>query len=262
MKHPFTSATLALLSLGFGIHAQQLPPYEYNGPQDETLWTGFDKYSWSLAWTTLGQLAPYSDFIGVGQVTQTAELHFTVTVDHALVGCTNGASIVIYGAFEGIDGFYPPRDRDPYFPTNQSRIVFAATTNKFEYWPGRMFWNSTEIPIPTVPRYPYERPTLRWLNRSWWNVDRDDGVLFTQFTNVLQAVRFDRNWTNYFHLVRDGKTSTSNRVREDSFWDIFNLGLMASPARRAIMLADPLVDDTLKLYLNTPTWGFSHLEEE
>ena len=102
---------------------------------------------------------------------------------------------------------------------------------------------------------------MRSFNRSWWPVERDDGVLFTQFTNIIQAVRVDRNWTNYFELVRDGLISTSDRVREDSFWDMGVLCFYGTHAQRAIILADPLVDSRLKDLLNTPDWGMPHLEE-
>ena len=48
----------------------------------------------------------------------------------------------------------------------------------------------------SIPRITMtENNTLCFLNRSWWYLERDDGLLLTQFTNVLQAVRFDRNWT-------------------------------------------------------------------
>ena len=93
-----------------------------------------------------------------------------------------------------------------------------------------------------------------YLNRSWWYVDRDEGVLFNQFTNVLQAVRFDRNWTNYYSLCRDGASSTSNRVREDSFWDMRFLAVVATDERMQIMLADPLVDPKHKQCLLNEGW--------
>ena len=92
-------------------------------------------------------------------------------------------------------------------------------------------------------------------------ITHDDGVLFTQFTNIVQAVRFDRNWTNYFHLVRDGATFTSDRVREDSFWDMGILSFYGTHAQRAIILADPLVDDVFKTLINTPGWGKPELEK-
>jgi hypothetical protein len=102
---------------------------------------------------------------------------------------------------------------------------------------------------------------LRYLNRSWWHVERDDGLLTTQFTNVLQAVRFDRNWTNYFHLCRDGEYSASNRVREDSAGDMRDVAFYATHAQRSFILADPLVKPNHKALLAFPEWGLPDFEE-
>jgi len=115
-----------------------------------------------------------------------------------------------------------------------------------------MYWSSPEIPRP--PKRVQTNYELRYLNRSWWYPERDDGVLFTQFTNILQAVRFDRNWTNYFELCRDGATSTSNRVREDSFWDMRLLSAVATPERVQIILDDPLVHISHKTLLLSGNW--------
>jgi hypothetical protein len=176
-------------------------------------------------------------------------------VDHALAGCANGAVIVAHDVPVGLIG---EDDINAYRPENNSRIVFAVYTNLV---PRRMqmFWNSPEIPIEPTKIFPDYQ--MRYLNRSWWPVERDDGALFTQFTNVIQAVRVDHNWTNYFELVRDGLTSTSNRVREDSFWDMGVLCFYGTHAQRAIILADPLVDDVFKGLINTPGWGKPELEE-
>ena len=233
--------TLITLALGACLYAQVgPPPHVYQGPPDDMYWTGTENYDVFTRTTTLGLLARYSDVIGMGQVSNRTDDHLTVTVDYALVGCTNGQSIVMYetppiqwagGGGNGI--------KSDYMPTNNSRIVFAAFTN--DYSGGRrMFWNSPEIPYP--PPNIQTNYELRYLNRSWWYPERDDGVLFTQFTNVLQAVRFDRNWTNFFYLCRDGAFSASNRVKEDSYWDIRVLAASATDERAQFMLDDPLVD--------------------
>jgi len=87
--------TITLLPLGICLHAQQ-QNFIYEGPPDDTYWTGESDYSYLFPKTTLGTLARYSDAIGVGKVSNKIDDHLTVTVDHALVGCTNGASIVMY----------------------------------------------------------------------------------------------------------------------------------------------------------------------
>ena len=115
-----------------------------------------------------------------------------------------------------------------------------------------MYWNSPVT--PRVPKYVLPQYELHYYNRSWWYPERDDGVLFTQFTNVLQAVRFDRNWTNFFYLCRDGATSPSNRVREDSFWDMRHLAAFSTDERAQFILDDPLVDPKHKKCLLTDRW--------
>jgi len=241
MKHPATTAILALLTLGVNLHAQNW----YEGPKDDIFWAKRSDidYDFALIWTTLGPLARYSDIIGVGQVSQKEEDHFTVTIDHALVGCTNGAVIVVHDGYDnGRESVWP--GMEAYFPTNLGRIVFAAHTNQYDFGWSQMFWNHAEIPV--APLHIHERLSLNYLNRSWWYVDRDDGLLFTQFTNVLQAVRFDRNWTNYFYLCRDGANSPSDRVREDSFRNLRSLTGQATAEQAQFILADPLVDQKHK----------------
>ena len=117
-----------------------------------------------------------------------------------------------------------------------------------------MFWSLPTLEIHLPKQNVLTRNQLRYLNRSWWPVDRDDGVLFNQFTNVLQAVRFDRNWTNFFYLCRDGANSPSNRVREDSFWDMRFLAMFATDERAQFMLDDPLVDPVHTEGIFTGNW--------
>ena len=115
-----------------------------------------------------------------------------------------------------------------------------------------MYWKHAEIPLQ--PEYIKKHLSLRYLNRTWWYADRDDGLLLTQFTNVLQAVRFDRNWTNYFYLCRDGANSPSNRVREDSFKDLRKFSVFSTDAQAQFILDDPLVDPKHKEMILAPNW--------
>ena len=91
--------------------------------------------------------------------------------------------------------------------------------------------------------------TYRTNARSWWDPNRDNGILMEHFTNVLQAVRIDRNWTNYFHLVRDGMYKDSIRVKEDSFYDLRNLIFYATTNQAHLIYNDPLVSPEHKAYL-------------
>ena len=261
MKRLLTQ-TIPLLALGVCLHADPVAIvdfYEnaYIGPRDDVYWKSSWDYFSLRSRTTLGTLARYSDIIGVGQISNREENHFTITVDHALVGCTNGAVIVIYerppdGGEESVKD-----DITPYISTNDSRIVFAAYTNVYA-GTARMYWSSPEIPLPaeeTLPHY-----EMIYYNRSWWYPERDDGVLFTQFTNIIQAVRFERNWTNFFYLCRDGANSTSNRVKEDSFWDLFELVRFATNERAQLILDDPLVIPLLKTIPFLENWRPTELD--
>ena len=67
------------------------------------------------------------------------------------------------------------------------------------------------------------------------------------FNNVIQAVRVERNWTNYFYLCRDGTYSTSARVRKDSYDDLRALVCNATTIEQLKFIKnDPLVDEEIK----------------
>jgi len=71
-----------------------------------------------------GLLARYSDVIGVGTASNRENTHFTVTVDHAVVGCTNGAVIVVHDVPVGL---LEEDDINAYRPENDSRIEYRET---------------------------------------------------------------------------------------------------------------------------------------
>jgi len=267
MKKFMTCATLVIFSLAACQQAQRTPldskstflnPYSlgYDGIRDETWATGSPhewRHEFIIRKTTLGILARYSDIIGVGRL-EKAETNpgaFIAVVDHALIGCENDERIVIHS-----DMNWVPDDKKllDYMPANQSRIVFAVYTNKYSLLSQNMFWDSPEIPFKAKSISDYFI-FLRHYDRSWWHLERDDGVLFDHFTNVIQAVRFDRNWTNYFELCRDGAFSTSNRVREDSFWDMRALVMYATREQEKFINKDPRVDSRHKAFLFRDDWG-------
>ena len=165
MKKILTT-TLATLILCIIVVSQEQPPYPtaYDGPYDNTYWTGWNWHSYDSmsSFTTLGSLAHNSDIIGVGIVSGLADDHFTVTVDHALVGCTNGAAIVVWEDPKTLRTHYPFNTKADYMPTNDSRIVFSVYTN--EHGGGiRVYWS---LPENEVPYYPpvqiLTRYQLRW----------------------------------------------------------------------------------------------------
>jgi len=79
--------------------------------------------------------------------------------------------------------------------------------------------------------------------RSWFYPDADDGLLFTHLTNVIRTVRTERNFTNYYEVVRDAVNSPSERVKNDSRHDLRDLMKHASPDHLLFMQNDPLFPD-------------------
>ena len=227
----------------------------YKGPKDDTWWTDTIQYRYIHQWTTLGKLARYSDVIGVGVVSNKQFDHFTVTVDISLIGCTNGAVYTVYKGSGYRDSFKGVGDMDAYMPTNNSRIVFAARTNEFSVVMDHNYFNTTGFPHPPssiLPRY-----ELRYLNRSWWYPERDDGLLFSQFTNLIQTARINRDWTNYFYICRDGAFSESNRVREDAFYDMGTIIYNATDEQRIWLLKDIHLGEQDRALLLRDDWSYA-----
>ena len=247
------------------VHAQEPRAWEikypqvakaYKGPKDDTWWTDTVQYLYIHHWTTLAKLAFYSDVIGIGVVSNKETDHFTITVDTPVAGCTNGDIYTVYKAKD--EKMRGVGDMDAYMPTNNSRIVFAVHTNVFETRMDQYYFTTTgflEPPISVLPRY-----ELRYLNRSWWYPERDDGLLFTQFTNIIQTARVNRDWTNYFYLCRDGALSASNRVREDAFYDMNRIIRSATDEQKAWLLEEPL-DDYHRALLSRNNWSYADIEK-
>jgi len=256
----------ALLTLGVLLHAQRTA-VDYDGILDDTYWSNTSDYWIANLTTRLSQFARYSDVIGIGKVSDMQTVpyttrfghiiprrHFTVTVDDALVGCTNGQPIMVRVNYTDIhmDELHDTKISD-YLPTNDSRIVFAVSSNDYGNIRGVMFWNHPALYFPS-PEKVYTEYQLYGLNRSWWPPERDGGELFNHFTNLIHVLRVEHNWTNYYHLMRDATNSPSARVREDSFWAMRGLALFASDEEKQFMLDDPLVDSKHKECLLVPGW--------
>ena len=210
--------------------------YPYRGIRDDAR----EYYEAFVPKTSLAVLANYADVIATGTVVSQNWQDMTVRVDHALAGCSNAQNIVIRKCFDiELAGHY-----ENLFPTNSGNIVFAALAydNKIP-----SDYDMSDIVSNTI--IPHTNAPLYWLQhdtRQWWYANRDDGILLTQFTNVLQAVRIEPNWTNYYHLLRDGFSSPSNRVKEDSFNDLWCLLLNASSEQVEMILAEPWICSELK----------------
>jgi len=175
--------------------------------------------------------------------------YYDVQIETAFIGCTNGQIIRMYRWVS---------DNEKNTPVANSNFVFAATTNHTYYSDGAWDWN---IPHELIKEYPYDtedcvpddyKPLymLKDSRRSWWYPNDPEGQLLTQhLTNAIHLLRMERNWTNYYHLVRDGFSSTSQRIKEDVEWDLRFL-IRSSPTDELnFMNNDPLFPPSLKSYL-------------
>ena len=233
-----------------------IAPFQYEGPESETQF-----YDWDLdvPATSLGVLARGSDAIGIGTVVSHNWQYMNIHVDQAFAGCTNNQTIVIeklrdIRLLEHPDFF----EYEHLFPTNSGKIVFSAMVlDKEGYRYNNYFMADLFYPYPdnylaaptngSVYGFAYDK-------RQWWYADRDDGVLLTQLTNIMQHVRIEPNMTNFYHLVRDGLSSTSSRVREDSHNDLWNFIDFSYPRpdRREFIENDPLLPPEFKAILYRP----------
>jgi len=248
--------------------------WTYSGPRDERMPPGYNSYG-----ATLGRHAKFMDMAAVAdviaetwaeppEILELWEGHFlpnerevigtlTVRVVDAIYGCTNGQEIVLVKPNPKTPGFYD-RDFDPnfeYYPTNNSRIVVVGDIH---VTPDRLL-NSRFAPryweLPATPEVivsPADNLYLAGFTRQWWHEGYQDNLPYTHLTNLLHVTRKERNWTNYYHAVRDGVPSPSNRVWEDSFGDLEVLYREATPEQFRFMYNDPLLNNEIKL--NMKEW--------
>ena len=183
--------------------------------------------------------------------------YIKVRVVTPIYGCTNGQEIVLLK----IDPRPPERNMafwNPdfeYFPTNHSRIVFAAIIHAppYEVITGKLppaWWTPKkwkQPPDPEIIFTPVDEPTLAdepalyGMTRNWWYEGYQDNLPYTHLTNLVQAARREHNWTNYYHVVRDAvPTPSAPRIWTDSYLDIIDLLCRASQAQFEYMMNDPL----------------------
>ena len=232
--------------------------YRYKGPHDDAIvYYDHSHYWYKRNETTFGRLAKYSDIIAIGHVVTQDVDKIMVTVDTPVVGCTNRQSVAIYHRVT--DGTPDDFELHPELfvgmptlpritPTNNAQIVFCVYSNLFDQiFNGYIDWRGDQQPYQdstTFPQYQFMHN-----ERSWWYVDRDNGLLRDHFTNVVQAVRMDRNWTNYFHLCRDGANMNSIRIKEDSYYDMEKFCIFSNTNQMNFINADPLVLPEHKVFL-------------
>ena len=224
-----------------------LASLSYLGPRDELMPKLSDfGYGIIRGETTFGMLVKFSDSGGIGEVINRGHLeerdldYFTMRVSQAFWGCTNGQILNVYDD-ERKTIMSANNQVVVLAPTNHARFVFVVSTNVHEIYHMEYDlydWNHEThlFPITTNTMFFY----LKYGTRSWWYEDYQGGHLTTQLTNVLRTARTHRNWTNYYEVCRDGASVPSNRVQEDSFYDLRRLISRGSDDELDFMDKDPL----------------------
>ena len=219
------TATFLILTTATKINADELGPPE-----------------WS---SSMSILAICSDMAGVATILPENEREdFDVKVETPFFGCTNQQLIALGDLFLGHHGVDPTT----VFTSKLGPIVFFAYTNS--HYNGEI--GDWRISIEERNQGVFEaepEPSLLKVRdgmRSWFPVDTDNGLLFAHLTNVVHTLRTERNWTNYYEVVRSGVTSASERVSNDSKHDLRELIKYADPAQLLLMKNDPLFPVGLK----------------
>ena len=248
MKKFFTTLFALTLSTGLAFAI-----WHYSGPWDERMPP--DQHYYDI---TLGWLAQYNDFSGMADVIEDEAVapdfphgYFKLRIVNAIYGCTNGQELVIRkDDLQNLGGDFPAV-YDPlfeYYPTNHSRIVFAALTKFYESDPHFSAKDWKSPPQPETIMTPTNPPGMFWGDtRSWWYDGYQDNLPYTHFTNLVHVTRIERNWTNFYHFCRDAVPSPSARIWKDSFHDLEELFFKATREQWDFMMNDPLLNNEVKL---------------
>jgi len=209
-----TLLTLSLASLALaerqlrypGPPDESIPPPRYNVPNRVTL-------GYVPKWSDAGGVA---DVIEEGHSAEYGIDYLKLRVVSANYGCTNGQELIVHKE-DMSNPEYPESLTYAYYPTNLSRIVFNVETNQYNFiiWP--LFWNERDYRLNDDMAITNSTPYYRFFSttRSWWYLDNQGGEPYAFWTNAVQFVRLEPNWTNYYELVRSGASSISNRVKEN-----------------------------------------------
>ena len=241
MKKMLTLFVLTNLLACLGVASPQPANYAdgigYAGPDEKSASSGYIN-----GLVSLGSLAHMLDVGAVAEVIgvepKTAEYpngFLMVRVVNSIYGCTNGQELVVTQSRASND----PND----YPTNNSRIVFVGIgLNPGEQ---RSPFTAQEWRLPvqaeTIHSPTNATPSLFKHTRSWWYDGYQDDLPYTHLTNLVHVARRERNWTNFYHVVRDAIPSPSSpRVWMDSYVDLYILLNRATEAQFEYMSNDPL----------------------
>jgi len=220
--------------------------WDYTGPWDERSTSFLVSLNYTLGW-----YAQNANAVALVEVfeegTEHPETDFgfvKARVVNAFFGCTNGQELVILKHGHNPDGLpTDPSDWDfIFFPTNNSRVVCALIEQhpprKLPLWTPKVWKQSA--PPPTLVSST-NSPMFHGSIRCWWDEDYQNNLPLVHLTNLLHSAQVERNWTNFYYKVRDAvPTSASPRVWHDSFRDIAELLMRATPAQFNFIMNDPL----------------------
>ena len=186
-----------------------------------------------------GYLAQSSDIIGKGVVVRSIHDEFDIRITQAMIGCTNGQVFT----------FWQDIDELECFPTNQSEVVVTVATNEYYFPYGNFsyFHNDIRDGIPQTFR---QLPLLPCRDRCWFYADADNGEQYLYFTNALQNIRIQKNWTNYYEICRSSILSQSSRVKEDFLFSLDLLIAYSTALELQWIKNDPLLDIGVKNYIH------------
>ena len=221
---------------------------------------------------TLGWFAQKADVIALADVIEDGAAipgheffedgFLRVQVVNAIYGCTNGQELLItkfdplevHHHFFGNERYYDPLL--DYYPTNHSRIVFAAATcypvDKAYY----DRWSPKEWRFPPQPEIimtPTNKPCIfSSYTRSWWHDNSPDAFPYALLTNLVHAARVERNWTNYYYHCRDNVNTPnlSARAKKFAIHDVLVLAAEGSTGEQKSFIAnDPLLSIDCRKWL-------------
>ena len=252
MKKILTLTTLTLFT-GLGIAAWN----NYAGPQEERISPAEKNFEYTLGW-----YAQNASAVAVMDVIDTSTNHpnskfghVTVRVVNALYGCTNGQEFVILKCNPNHEGgllsLIPQSEFDEFgcFPTNNSRIVCAFTTQSLER--SSLDWTPKVWKLPPQPETivsPTNTVYLRGDIHCWWPDGYQDNL---PLTHLVHAARVERNWTNYYHLCRDAINlpSPSELVYRNAVFDLGKLATGATRSQFDFIMNDPLLPELCRDWL-------------
>jgi len=197
-------------------------------------WREMDLDMWERAEMTLGFLANETEAAGIGQVIGQEITHswarhwFTIQVDIPFLRCKSDQVLKLDWKWGSAQGYARPR------PDTGDRIVFV-TRSKTGAGPRTKIWDFNQS-VREATQQDLYLPS----GPSWFYPDDEDGLPFAYFTNVLHTLRVERNWTNYYGMVRDGMGSPSPSVRQDAYWDLRRLVIYGTLDQLFYMRDDPL----------------------